>query len=948
MGVAAEHPTWLLLLLLLPLVAWVARLQAGSARLGRRALALAVRLVLLACLALALAGLQGVRRSHALTVVFLLDRSESLSPADQEAAVEWVRQALSGMPADDRAALVAFGQDALVERSPSPDRALAPLASVPLPGGTDIAAAIRLGLALLPGDTAGRLVLLSDGLETTGDAREAARLAAARGVEVDVVPAGRPPAGGEVRLARITAPPSVRQGQAFELTVVVESTTATAAVLQVLSGGKLMERRTVALSPGENRFLFSAKAEEPGFQRYEALIAPLQDTWPQNNRAAGFTTVLGPPRVLLVEGAPGEAVDLALALRAAGLIVEIVPPSRLPSTPEALAANDALFLVDVPAQELPIGAMPLLQSYVRDLGRGLAMVGGPASFGRGGYLNTPLEELLPVELRPRDRTQRPGLALVLVLDRSGSMGEGEPGGASKLGLALEAASQVAQTLDEKDLLGIVAFNTTARWVVPLGPVDANAVAHTLGGLYPDDGTSIYAGLSAARDAILKAQAPLRHVILLSDGWSEGTGYDAIVDEMAAGKVTSSIIAIGEDPASYLPALAERGGGRYFWVRQPKEIPEVLLEETITAMGAYIVEEPFRPAAGDPSPILDGLPLEALPTLLGYNGTWAKETAQVALQTHRDDPLLATWNYGLGRSAAWTSDMKDKWAASWVAWEAFPRFAAQLAGWLLPPPEEGNLQMETALDGRHLRLTIVAQDNAGHPLDFLSGETRLLGPELEVLTATLSQVAPGRYQSEADLPAMGAYMVQVALSSADGAAYRRQGGVVLPYSPEYRAAVPDPEFLAGVAHGGGGTVLTDPRPAFAHTLPPARVVRDWGPALLLSAALLLPLDVASRRLRLSWREVGPFLRQIGRSLARGRRPAAPVAAPGTPLLRAVQRMRRERPQQTGQVPIRAAQPPPLEAPARPTPPPAEAPASGEVMARLRQAKERARKTDRAKK
>jgi hypothetical protein len=196
--------------------------------------------------------------------------------------------------------------------------------------------------------------------------------------------------------------------------------------------------------------------------------------------------------------------------------------------------------------------------------------------------------------------------------------------------------------------------------------------------------------------------------------------------------------------------------------------------------------------------------------------------------------------------------------------------------------------------------------------------------------------------------MGAYMVQVALSSADGAAYRRQGGVVLPYSPEYRAAVPDPEFLAGVAHGGGGTVLTDPRPAFAHTLPPARVVRDWGPALLLSAALLLPLDVASRRLRLSWREVGPFLRQIGRSLARGRRPAAPVAAPGTPLLRAVQRMRRERPQQTGQVPIRAAQPPPLEAPARPTPPPAEAPASGEVMARLRQAKERARKTDRAKK
>ncbi|MBN1485166.1 MAG: VWA domain-containing protein [Chloroflexia bacterium] len=945
MGIALARPLWLLLLLLLPLVAWQAWCHQGMLGRGRLRLALALRLLLLTCLILALAGLQGVRRSKALTVVFVLDRSESLSPEQRQAAETWVGQAIAAMPLGDRAAVVAFGQDALVERVPSNSPVLDPVTSIPLTGGSDIAGAIRLGLALLPGDTAGRLVLLSDGLETAGQARAAVRLAAARGIEVDVVPLGAPPQQGEARLAQLQAPSAVRQGQYYELVALVESTVATEAMLGVLSSGVLVEQRVVSLSPGENRFYSSLQAEESGFQRHEAYLQPRQDTWVQNNRAAAFTVVLGPPRLLLVEGAAGEARDLALALEAAGLPAEIVAPAQLPNTAEALANYDAVFLVDAPARELPVGALELLRSYVRDLGRGLAMSGGPASFGRGGYLRTPVEELLPVDLRPRDRSERPGLALVLVLDRSGSMSDSGAmvGGPSKLELAVDAAVQSAQLLEEGDLLGVVAFDTAAQWVLPLAEVDAEAAAQALSTLDSGGGTSIFAGLSTARDAILQAEAPLRHVILLSDGWSEGGDYDALVQELADEGVTTSIIAIGEEPAAYLQGLAELGGGRYFWVRQPQEIPQVLLEETVTSMGAYVIEETFQPLPGRPSPVLTGLPIEALPPLGGYNGSWPKGTALVALYTHRGDPLLAHWNYGLGRSLAWTSDLKGEWAAQWVEWEGFSPFAAQVVAWLLPLPDEGELQLETELQDRRLHLVVESQDQAGRPRDFFHGQAVLLGPELQRITTTLSQTAPGRYEAEAELPQVGVYLLQVQLLAPDGRAYQRQGGVVLPYSPEYRSLLPDPAFMGELAAVGGGRTLGEPPQAFAQRMPPVRAVRDWGAGLLLAAVLLLPLDIAARRLRLSRGELRAFVCQLWAALPRPKRAAPEEAVLPRPLLGTVRRLRREKREQQ---PARPAPPPTTSqpAPSLPDPPAAPGTAAGdslETLSRLRQAKKRAR-------
>ncbi|WP_374689842.1 vWA domain-containing protein, partial [Promineifilum sp.] len=387
-------PAALLLLLALPLAAWLVWPPGrGPARRGGRATAgrprsgwvgLVLRLVILALIILSLAGAQRVRAVDDLAVVFLVDASDSMSREATAAAEQFVRDAVAAMNPEDRAGVILFGGNALVEQPlrfyTSADE-LPPFASQPLRLHTDLAEAIRLSLALLPPDAARRIVVLSDGAATTGDTAEAARLAAAAGVSIDTVYLPRPAVEAEVILREVSAPGRVGQGETFRVEIVAESTAETAAELRVLGDGAVVYEAEVRLQPGLNRFVVQLRAGAPAFTRYRVQLSPAvgADTFPQNNELAAFTEVVGQPRALVVAGAivgagfkpaptqpdsdpPDEAAQLVAALAASGLTVERATPAGLSPGLADLADYAGIVLVNVNARDLSPRQMATLQS----------------------------------------------------------------------------------------------------------------------------------------------------------------------------------------------------------------------------------------------------------------------------------------------------------------------------------------------------------------------------------------------------------------------------------------------------------------------------------------------------------------------------------------------------------------------------------------------------------
>jgi uncharacterized membrane protein len=821
---------------------------------------LAVRTAVVAALALAVAGVQAHLPVQRLTTVFLLDTSDSVAPSMRARAETFVQSALAAMGPDDRAAVVVFGERALVERAPSGLAQLARLGAAPGGGGTNIAEAIQLGLALFPADAQKRLVLLSDGGENAGSAVAAARLAAARGVPISVVDLSSGPQAPDAMAVRLEAPAAARDGQSVTLEALVRSSAAQQAEVTLQGEQGPVERRQVQLQPGENRVRFTVTAAGSGFQRYGVAVAAPADSHPQNNEAAALVQVQGPPRVLLVAARPDEARALADALTATRMLPEVVAPAAMPADLAGLSMYDAVALVNVPARELPVGALAALPAYVRDLGKGLLMIGGDDSFGVGGYGQTPVEEALPVYMDVRDREERPDLAIVFLIDKSGSMDSCHcaspsrsaqaPSGGSmerKIDIAKEAVAQAAALLSPQDTLGVVTFDRTAHETfAPVRGAGVEQVMAALGDVEPRGSTNVPEGLHAARTMLQGVDARIKHVILLTDGWgSGGPGVDT-ARELRAEGVTLSVVAAGGGSAGHLKELAAVGGGRYYDAAHMRDVPQIFVQETITTVGNYIVERPFTPVALGDSPVLAGL--GGLPPLYGFNGSTIKESARALLATDDEQPLLATWQFGLGRSAAWLSDTSGRWAADWLAWEGFPRFAAQLTGWVLPARGGQQATAEATVTAGEATVRLTLPGAAGGA----QVRATLIGPDGARQELDLPQVGPDVYQGRVAGPRPGTYLVQVAAQEAGRVIVQETAGMVVPYSAEYGGAASNPALLATLAGLTGGIALADAAAAFAPLDQQATTPQALAFPLLMLALALLPLDILIRRISVKTR------------------------------------------------------------------------------------------------
>ena len=795
-------PLWLGLLVILPLFIWLGWPSRGPSR-RRESLSLGMRLLIGSLLIVSLAGPEIRSGGDRLAVIFLVDNSDSMSPLAKQLAEQMVREALQSLAPTDQAGVVVFGGDALVERPLSYSKDLDAFTTKVTPIQTDLAEAIRLGLALLPADAARRLVILSDGQETTGDAYEAAQFAQASGAQIVVIPLVQTIGLADAQVSAVTAPAHLRQGEQFSLNVAVDSTVDQSAGVRVWAGDTVAYTGQLTLRKGVNRFELPLTAGAPGFASYRVEISPASDAVYQNNELATFAQIAGPPKVLLVKNpAPRDNVDeskeLAAALTASNMLVQVVTPSGLPSELDSLSAYGSVVLVDVPARDLSPRQMTALQTYVRDLGGGLVAVGGPTSFGVGGYFRTPLEETLPVEMQIKDQKRRARLTILFIIDHSGSMAE-TSGGVAKVELAKEAVIRSIDLLSPTDKVGVIAFDEVASWVVNITPLDDPAqVKNRVGTIRADGGTDIYAGVQAAAAVLPGDDSTVKHIILLTDGGADPTGISQLVQEMNQKYgITLSTVGVGKDAAPFLPDLAKAGNGLYHFTADPASIPTIFAEETALATRAYIIEEEFFPQAAQSHPIIQGI--TSVPKLLGYIGTTAKPAAQTILVSDQQDPILAAWQYGLGKSVAWTSDATGRWAKNWVSWDQFARFWAQAVRYTISDNALTNAAVTVDRSGETAMVTADLLAQNGDYLNGLTMSAQVVAPDGVTQTVTLAQVAPGRYQGDFVPTAEGAYLLRVtgarpAQPGAAQASVAQTAGWVLSYSPEYQLATADSSGL----------------------------------------------------------------------------------------------------------------------------------------------------------
>lgn len=830
LGVTFARPGALWLLATLPLFALLgARFGVRRRRLARAALAL--RLVVVTLLVITLADPLLTSGGGASSTVFVVDRSRSLTATTTETAETWVSDALAAAGENDRAAVVVFGSSPLVAQ---PAAAVGDLgggwADVPLPGAgaeySDLESAVALGRALPLGGS-GRIVVLSDGAENVGSVLDQATQAAADGVVIDVVPL--PGVGADdLRIDGVTAPSATWRGEPFGVLVSVASGAGGDGTVELLLDGQVAQSRPERFAAGRTSFQFDVANLAPGFHALEvrvtATTAP--DTYPENNAQPLAVVVRDQPAVLLVAPSGADPGALRGALERQGATVTLTPPADVPSQMDELGRYDAIVLDNVAADALTLDQQAGLQEAARALGRGLIVLGGTSAFGPGAYAGTALEEALPVTVKVTDGKERDKVALLLIMDRSGSMSYDPLGGTSKIDMAKEAIRLAATSVADGDIVGVLAFDDDQQWIVEMqeirGDADRGMIATRVAEILPEGGTEIFPAVSAGFDAIANVDADVRHVVLLTDGKSRtGTreSYQKLIDSVASDNLTLSTIAIGDDAdKELLQFLAEQGNGRYHETNKAEEVPSITLEEARSAGSQSVLRGAFQPIQVQPSPIMRDIDPETLPPLDGYDYAEAKPDAQVVLTSTRDDPLLAKWQYGLGRVVAWTGDDGVDFARGWPTWTGYDGFWANVVRWALPDPEARPLQVGVARDGPEAVLTVDAIGDGTGYVDLAETTATVSAPDGSVTDLTLYQSGPGRYEARVEAPLPGAYRVDLRQERADGEAIEELAGFAVPPSPELQPSEGGEALLRALAARTGGRVLglEDAGAAFADT------------------------------------------------------------------------------------------------------------------------------------
>jgi uncharacterized membrane protein len=810
--------------------------------------ALALRGALIVVLCLTLARPTVPRWVDRLNVVFLLDHSDSVSLAARERAYRFVAEAVTHMKGGDRQGIIAFGEEAVVDQPLAARTTLdRPKAEV---GGrrTNLFQAIQLGLATLPPGQANRIVMLTDGRQNAGSVLAGAQAAKNAGTDIYYVPAPLT-FTQEVVAESMVLPQEVKFGEPFQAKVVAWSHRDTQGRLSLFRNGEFIGSQVIRLTAGKNVFSYRQSLDTSGIHVYQAAIEVDGDTIEENNRTVGTVVVRGKPQVLVADKDRGHAQSLAAALRSQSIDVTVVEPAGIPKDIAGLQKYDGIVLSNVSSLKLTRVQMAQIRDYVRDHGGGLMMLGGEESFGLGGYYRTPIEEALPVTMEVKQKVEIPSLAVVLSIDRSGSMAMSTDEKVTKLDLAKEAGHLVVDLLDERSEVGVMSWDTEFIWDAPVRTAkDRSAIHHAIATIKAGGGTDGYPALKEAYAVLFERPALLKHVIFLSDGQMTRGDFSGLLRRMAKDKITVSTVAIGKDSDVQLMVdVAKWGKGRFYYTEDSQTIPRIFTLETQLASKASLIEQPFRPQLTAPAhEAMQDIDWKTVPPLGGYVATTVKSTAELVLMSHQEDPVLATWRYGLGRAVAFTSDAKAKWGVLWLRWPNFNKFWAQVSRWMLRSGSRSDTVAMVERRDTVGEVVVDAIDGKGEFINFLDSQVGVVAPNRERAVIDLEQVAPGRYRGRFPVTQEGVYLVGMAQRRDERVVGSQLAGLVVPYAQELRDLGVDEMALREAAELTGGTALAQPRDTFLQARRQSRISVEIWPWLVGLVALMMIPEIALRR------------------------------------------------------------------------------------------------------
>lgn len=863
-GVLLFARPWAFALILFSVwVWWLSIAGYGGLSKGRALAALISRLVMLGLFVMLIAEPRSVRVRDVISVVYAVDHSDSIGESSVETALDFVINTVNGKPQTDEAGLVVFGRNSAVELPPRVSFPYEALNSRIDRDATNLQQTLSLAAAMLPEENRGRIVLISDGTETEGSISRVLDELKSRDIAVDVLPLHYE-YDKEIWLENLELPRFVKLGENYEAAIVLSSLKPGKGKLVLRENGKVVGNpQEVTFKAGKNRYVIPIYLRTPGFYEYSATIETErgEDHLTENNTVLNYIYVEGEGKVLIVTNpaTPGDEAantkkdwqSLENAIREGERNVETISAYEFPSDSLSLMPYDAIVFVNVPADAFNVIQLKAVHDAIFNQGIGFMMVGGENSFGPGGYHRTVIEDALPVTMDITKKKVLPKGALAIILHTC-EFPEGNTWGK-------RITKQAIKVLGAQDEVGVLVYDFMdgEKWLFKLMPAgDYEKMVPKINGAQIGDMPSFANTMQLGLNGLIKSDASTKHMIIISDGDPQPP-TPQLIGQFLKNKVSVSMVAIfphGGEDISKMRDIAGVTGGRYYFPSDPNQLPSIFIKESKTLKRSMIQNETITPEVGMISPVLKGI--AAIPQLHGYVLTTIKPRAEGVLNAPEKeeaegeiDPILSFWRYGLGTTAAFTSDLSPNWGADWVNWDQYRAFVKQLMIKISRVQKQDHLKMWSHTSGN--KATIMVEDF--HPEEsFLNVAARISGPHDRQETVVLKQVSPRRYQATVPLWGKGRYQV-ISVGKSGDREDHANGGFIVSYSPEFLRFRSNPIVLDEIAERTGGKRLSledtsddiygrrDPKMS-------SNPIFDW---FLIALAILVPLDVGIRRIQIDW-------------------------------------------------------------------------------------------------